>query len=328
MFSAPANAFIGGYKLRSPGYLPNSSAKLRLYQHYPPLKAGTAIAATPTDYITYTGHSSSPTFETWREAGGKLLEVHMLQSVKNLIGYDLKPRDGEIGSVKDLLFDDALWVARYLVVDKNKWLPGSRKLLISPVSLMPPNITEKQFPVNLTREQVENSPQLEEHEPVSRQYERQLFHYYGYAYYWMGPGLWGTYPRPTPLADTSTGSEDVDNFITEPHLRSVDEIIGYQMQTDDKCFGQVKDFIINDDDWSLSFVVVNTHDWLPGGRNLLIGVDKITDINWDKKRIHIPQQSDVTLSNPEFDPDAFDPPIFEDKKQLIDQIKTETQEAS
>ena len=45
--------------------------------------------------------------------------------------------------------------------------------------------------VKLTRKQIEDSPAIESHKPVSRQYEEEYYRYYGWPYYWQGDGLWG-----------------------------------------------------------------------------------------------------------------------------------------
>ena len=45
--------------------------------------------------------------------------------------------------------------------------------------------------MNLTRKQIEDSPSIDSHKPVSRQYEEEYYRYYGWPYYWQGDGLWG-----------------------------------------------------------------------------------------------------------------------------------------
>ena len=45
--------------------------------------------------------------------------------------------------------------------------------------------------VNLTREQIEKSPSIDEHKPVSRQHEEEYHRYYGYPYYAETWPLWG-----------------------------------------------------------------------------------------------------------------------------------------
>ena len=94
----------------------------------------------------------------------------MLQSIKELYGQKLGASDGEIGHVKDFYFDDQNWVVRYLVADTGSWLPG-RQVLISPHAFGSLHQAGKVLRANLTRKQIEDSPSIESHKPVSRQYE-------------------------------------------------------------------------------------------------------------------------------------------------------------
>jgi hypothetical protein len=114
----------------------------------------------------------------------------MLRSIKQLYGDKLGASDGEIGHVKDFYFDDQNWAVRYLIADTGSWLPG-RQVLISPHSLGHLDQAGKVLRVNLTRKQIEDSPSIESHKPVSRQYEEEYYRYYGWPYYWHGDGLWG-----------------------------------------------------------------------------------------------------------------------------------------
>ena len=91
----------------------------------------------------------------------------MLRRARELTGYRLLASDGEIGTCTDFLFDDRDWVVRYMVADTRKWLPG-RKVLISPASLGEPDWNSQTFPIGLSRQQIKDSPALDEHEPVSR----------------------------------------------------------------------------------------------------------------------------------------------------------------
>ena len=74
----------------------------------------------------------------------------MLRSTNDLKNYVVGATDGEIGHVKDFFFDDERWVVRYLVVETGDWL-SSRKVLISPIAVKPPNWAEKIMPVSITR---------------------------------------------------------------------------------------------------------------------------------------------------------------------------------
>ena len=55
----------------------------------------------------------------------------MLRKMKDLKGFSIGAKDGDIGAARDFIFDDKNWTVRYLVADTNRWLAG-RKVLISP----------------------------------------------------------------------------------------------------------------------------------------------------------------------------------------------------
>jgi len=105
----------------------------------------------------------------------------MLNKVKTLKGYKLKCIDGEIGKVKEFYFDDHHWTIRYLVADTGNWLVG-RQVLISPYALDGVNNEDQYIIINLTKNQIENSPSLDSDKPISRQYEKNYYTYYGGLY--------------------------------------------------------------------------------------------------------------------------------------------------
>ena len=90
----------------------------------------------------------------------------MLRNIKQLYGEKLRASDGEIGHVKDFYFDDQKWVIRYVVVNTGSWLSG-RLVLIAPDAFGNLDQHGSLLLVNLTRQQIENSPPIELHMPVS-----------------------------------------------------------------------------------------------------------------------------------------------------------------
>ena len=97
----------------------------------------------------------------------------MLHSIQQRYGEKLRATDGEIGHVRDFYLDDKNgWVVRYLVADTGRWL-GGRLVLIAPHALGRLVPKGKVMLVNLTREQIEKSPSIDEHKPLFRQYEQE-----------------------------------------------------------------------------------------------------------------------------------------------------------
>ena len=180
----------------------------------------------------------------------------MLQSIKQLYGDKLGASDGEIGHVKDFYFDDQNWAVRYVVADTGSWLPG-RQVLISPHAFGSLHQAGKVLRVNLTRKQIEDSPAIESHKPVSRQYEEEYHRYYGWPYYWQGDGLWGMsgFPilelPPKPLPGEPAAASGPQPERADAHLRSTQAVNGYHLQASDGIIGHVCDFMMDDQSWAI-----------------------------------------------------------------------------
>jgi hypothetical protein len=231
----------------------------------------------------------------------------MLRSLNEIMRFQLQG----IGRCKDFLFDDKFWVIRYMVADINKWLPGGRKVLISPISLRETNWEQHQFLINLTREGVKNSPSLDEHQPISHQYEADLFKYYGYGYYWMDEEICEAYPSPTPLVDANAHEVGAQVKVSDRHLRSTNEVKGYEIQATNQKIGHIDDFILNYDDWTIPYIVVDTRNWLPGGRKVLISNQCIETVNWADGAITVNVSAKKIRDSPLFDLEQLIDPQYE-----------------
>lgn len=109
-------------------------------------------------------------------------DVH-LRSVGEVTGYHIQATDDEIGHVKDFIIDDETWTIRYMVVDTRNWLPG-KKVLVSPTWIASIDWAESKVKIVLTRKQVKESPVYDPSAPVNREYEEQLYDFYGRPKYW------------------------------------------------------------------------------------------------------------------------------------------------
>jgi len=212
----------------------------------------------------------------------------MLRSIKQLYGNQLGASDGGIGHVRDFYFDDQSWAIRYLVVDTGTWLPG-RQVLLSPYSLGRLDQAEKILRVNLTRTQIENSPTIESHKPVSRQYEEQYYRYFGWPYYWQGNQLWGLsgfphleQPAAAPLSEQAAPTGPLTG--ADPHLRSTRAVNGYQLQTGEEVVGHVCDFMVDAGNWAIGQLVVKTGHRL-SGKEVVIEMKNVSRISYEKSTV-------------------------------------------
>jgi uncharacterized protein YrrD len=207
----------------------------------------------------------------------------MLHSIEQRYGEKLRATDGEIGHVRDFYFDDKNWTVRYVVADTGRWLAG-RQVLISPHALGHLYPNGKVLLVNLTRKQVEESPSIEEHKPVSRQHEEEYHRHYGYPHYAESWPLWGLAEYPVvvpPPPPNATKRHGVDS-----HLRSARVVQSYNVEASDGGIGRVADFLIDGRTWVLREIVVETGHWY-SGKEISIPTDKISRISYDESSVYV-----------------------------------------
>ncbi len=229
----------------------------------------------------------------------------MLNNISHLCGSKVTATDGDIGHVKEVFFDDRNWAIRYMVVDAGSWL-NSREVLLSPYSVVPPVGGDKHIQVALTRDQIKNSPDVDTHQPVSRQHELELLRHYQYPAYWNGSDMWDMNALPYPPV-MAVGSDD--NHVepagaataAEVHLRSSAHVTGYEIQASDDSIGDVQDFIFDDENWAIRYLVVDTSKWWTLGRKVLIGMHWVQNIDWSTQKVHVHLTRAQVKSSPPFE---------------------------
>ena len=213
----------------------------------------------------------------------------MLTSIKQLYGNKLGASDGDIGHVKDFYFDDQSWVVRYLVADTGTWLTN-RQVLLSPHAFGSLHQTGKTLTVNLTRKQIEESPSMEWHKPVSRQYEEDYHRYYGWPYYWQGDGLWGMSGFPilespaNPFAGEREAPAGSKPKNPDTHLRSAQAVNGYHLKCNDGIIGHVCDFVMDNNSWAIVQLVIKTGHRFTGCE-VVIPVSTVDRISYDESTV-------------------------------------------
>ena len=232
--------------------------------------------------------------------------IHVARSKAN-VRERLRASDGEIGQVQDFYFDDKTWAVRYVVVDTGSWLAG-RLVLLSPHAFDRLHQVRELLSLNLTRKQIEKSPSIESHKPVSRQYEEEYHRYYGWPLYWEGGSLWGVNAFPileTPadcLPGKATRASRQLPKITDTHLRSTLNVSGYRLEAIDGRMGHVSNFMMDIQDWAITRLVIKT-GWLPG-REVEIPTKKIDRIIYDESTVFVNLTGKMIEQSPSHRPSA------------------------
>lgn len=214
----------------------------------------------------------------------------MERNINSLLSYNMEATDGVIGDVKEFYFDDKTWHIRYLIIKTGSWLFG-REVLISPVALRKGKWQNGLFPVNLTKKQITDSPDIDTDKPLSRQQEIALYDHYAWEGYWFSgyyPGGYLGVSTPFPSIDQKVWIPADEDTKTEGdiHLRSTATITGYHIHATDEEIGHVIDFIMDDETWQIKFIVVDTHNWF-GGKKVLIPTGLVKKIEWTESRVFL-----------------------------------------
>ena len=123
--------------------------------------------------------------ESWQEftRGEHSWDFH-LRSTHAVDGYHVDASNGGVGHVEDFIVDDETWAIRYLVVNTRNWLPG-KKVLVSPQWIENISWSDSKVHISLTREAIQNAPELTDNLLPTRNYEIALYGHYKRPGYWV-----------------------------------------------------------------------------------------------------------------------------------------------
>lgn len=234
----------------------------------------------------------------------------MFRNLRDVEGYRLAAIDGEIGHVTDLYFDDAGWAVRYLVVATGSWLFG-KKVLISPNAVVKVKFDDGCIQVDLSMDQVRNSPDIDTEKPISRQQESEYHLYYNFPPYWGGVALWGRYDQPggagSDAADEQAESSVADQTgppseageASKSRLRSAREVRGYRVVATDGQVGHVDNFLMEVENWAIRYLVVNTGGWI--NRHEVLLTPKLVDkVIWAEAQVDVNTSKRIIEEAPDY----------------------------
>ena len=208
----------------------------------------------------------------------------MLYRVNDTLKYTLCSKDGTIGKVKEILFDDRKWAVRYLVADTGGWLRGN-KVIISPEYMTELNQAGQCINIDLLNAQIEKSPPLTSDLPVDRQ-NRQIK-----DDFFVLPDSPLTKLPEFNILEPELDRRDHEERAAErhswdKHLRSTQTALKMIIDSPDGEVGHIEDFIIDDQTWVVRYLVVSTGKWWPG-HHVLVAPPWINKINWGTSRAFV-----------------------------------------
>ena len=234
----------------------------------------------------------------------------MFVRAHEITGSTIHGKDGEVGKVHDLYFDQRSWNVRYVAVETGSWLLN-RKVLICPSALAWEEDHPLTLSVDLTRKQVENSPDVDVCRPVSHEHLDRLHRYYGWPAYPSFSPLSG----PAPMGAVALVTEDPRETCAEDeactrsqecgaNLGTVAQVRGYRVQAADGEIGHVEDVLVDNGDWGIHYLVIDTRNWLPG-KKVLVSPSQIDTVAWEDSAVVVKLSRDRIQSSPEYEMSAL-----------------------
>jgi sporulation protein YlmC with PRC-barrel domain len=237
----------------------------------------------------------------------------MLRNAKELEHYELRARDGMVGRVSDFFFDEQQWRVRYLAVETGGWL-DRRKVLIAPEAVSRAEWDQRLLPVDLSMDQVRNSPTIDLEQAFSRHHESALRQYYNWPVYWGVAGFpeMGLPPpvEPAEAAQAAAPAETEGTAaLREQHLHRIGAVRGDTVEAADGRVGHVEDFLIDDRSWEIRYLVVDTRNWWPG-KIVAIAAQWVREVGRGEAKVHVDLTCTAIKDSPAYDPMKPMPPDY------------------
>ncbi|MBF0289364.1 MAG: PRC-barrel domain-containing protein [SAR324 cluster bacterium] len=221
--------------------------------------------------------------------------MHQPRKLNELSGYQLRTIDGDDAKMTQIYFDDQHWTVRYFIVHTQSMQSG-QGVLVVPSVIKKIDEENKTVEMDVTMDQINQCPSANTVLPVSHHYKQESGHYQGWTPYWVADPIFGAVPLNPP----HTPEEDF-KVPEQQQLRSSNEVIGYLIQAEDGEIGQVEDFIVEDPDWKIRYLEINTSNWLLG-KKVLIAPTWIQQVSWTDKQVMINLSREAIQSAPAYDP--------------------------
>lgn len=211
-----------------------------------------------------------------------------IASFQPLRSRPLEALDGRIGDVRGFYFSDEDWKIRHLIAKIRWWWFKSRLVLIPAYALERINPKENTISVRLTKLRITRATPIEFKKPVSEQ-QHELRKRLEIMQMPFAPGLPAA-KRELPSAPIGTDDSVAEIAAAtgqDPHLRSSEELrFHYTLRAHDVKIGRVQDFVIDDDQWQVRYLIVQTRSWFRS-RPLVLPPAWIDHISFEQRGVFV-----------------------------------------
>lgn len=200
----------------------------------------------------------------------------MLRKVNDLLRRRVTAADGSIGHCRDFLMDDRDWHIGYLVADTSRWMSGEQ-VLISSRLIGRSAVVSRELPVRLTRSDIRKSSTANDL-PAGNS---------------GADGNGELRPLRVPI------HREPDD-LGDSHTHSLAAVRGWRLTAPDGDCGKVRDFLVEDSDWCVRRLVVQTDEGAAGPHKVLISTDIIDYIDWEEHQLFTEYSAEALRAAPNY----------------------------
>jgi sporulation protein YlmC with PRC-barrel domain len=179
------------------------------------------------------------------------------------------------------------------------------RVLLATEAMDPPDWSSGNFPLQLDKEQVRRAPGLDANiaDITSPMRLEALHAHFSWSNFWpAGPAV-NPSVYEQELVDAGVGIAREGGSGRSRAAYTLTEISGFGIVANDGEIGSVKDLIMDDEDWRVRYLVVDTGKWLLG-KKVLLSADWIQGCDRADSRILVDVDRDAIRDCPEFDPSS------------------------
>lgn len=229
----------------------------------------------------------------------------MLRQIRELGTYRLHAKDGDIGHLEQFYFDDRDWKITYFVVDIGTWLHG-KKVLMRPSAIIGVDARTKTINAAFTKQEVQDSEDVGMHKPEGLEQSHDYSIYLGWPSYYLGLNALNDSDRePVGRAhDLEKGKTSEHSFrqAYDEHLRSSKLVSHYHVMAVDGEIGQIKDGIVDDQTWTIQYVVSTVRNWW-SSKKVLLPTEWIVCFSAAESNVYVSLTRNNIATAPAFDPE-------------------------
>ena len=82
------------------------------------------------------------------------------------------------------------------------------------------------------------------------------------------------------------------------------DVTGYSIQATDGEIGHVDDFVVDEESWTIRYMIASTRNWWPG-KKVLISPQWIANVDWKNSNLYVNLSRQAIKSGPEYDPEKL-----------------------